>query len=104
MHKTLFGENGLHGIAACVKNAVPKKWLWIGFIFIGIPLIVTGNEVWFGQKSAILKYPTISEHSELVSRMNVADERYAHICSTLERLENVQSEIKEDLKLIFPKP
>ena len=104
MRKTLFGPDGLSGVAACVKNAVPKKWLWIGFVVIGIPLLVTGIKVWFGQESAHLRYAPLSAQSVLSARMDVADERYAHICAALQRLEKMQAEMKEELKTIFPKP
>ena len=100
LRRTLFGSDGLHGVAGYVKALVPKKWLWIGFVIVGLPLLMTGLKVWSGQEADHLRYAPLAEQSALRARMDVTDERYAYICTTLERLEKAQNEIKRELKLM----
>ena len=101
LRHTVYGKDGMHGLVACIKDKVPKKWLWTGFTVLGLPLFITGIKVWSGQESDALRYAPLGRVVELERRQDIADERYTYICDALKKIEAAQEEMRHELRGLY---
>lgn len=78
-------------IITSLTKKVPKYWLWIGFIIIGLPLLITGINVWSGQASDSLRYAPVRDVVDCRIRIGRLEEANQYTQRTL-------IEIKNDLR------
>ena len=84
-----------NSLKSCVRTKTPKKVLWAGgwavFLFIVLPLLLTGIKVWSGQESDHLRYV---DKDELVEY----GKTQIKLQTTVEHMADDIRELKEDQK------
>jgi len=90
---TLFGVEGSGGLVSLIHEKMPKKWLWIMLIAIGLPTIGTGIRVWSDTESAELKYATREESHRQERRLDRLEQKLESMFQTLEKIDSKQDAI-----------
>lgn len=78
-----------------VEKKVPKSWLWLGFVFIGLPVSVMAAGVWSGQTSDPLRYASKAQVSACELRIERLEEGGKYLRRDLDE---IKSGLKELLK------
>jgi len=82
-------------LRSCLNKKVPKSWLWLGFVFIGLPVSVMAAGVWAGQTSDPLRYAGKMEIRNVATRVERLEESSKYLRRDIDE---VKAGIKELLK------
>ena len=85
----------------CAAKKMPKSWLWIGFLVIGLPLLVTGARVWSQQESDSLRYAEKQDVVDCQKKQLKLDEAVKHMNNDINEIKNSQYEAQKDIKEIL---
>jgi hypothetical protein len=83
MRRTLYGMDGKSGLVKCLDKFVKTRTVWVFFIVLGLPLIVTGLKVWSGQESDQYRYASKEAISDLDKRISLLEAGMGNISSLL---------------------
>ena len=84
-------------LAKLVEMRVPKTWLWLGFVFIGLPLIIVAGGVWNGQMSDPLRYASKAEVMANQLRITSLEETGRYLRRDIDE---IKANTNEVLKLV----
>jgi len=101
MRKTLYGETGTGGVVGCLKDKIPKKWIFYFIATFGIPLFSIGVKLWADNQSNALKYATRRSLALHETRLQILEERYSQIIKKLNKLETLSDETRKDIKRLL---
>lgn len=100
--KTMFGEDGLGGVAGAQKDTVTKKMVWCVFVVLGIPLAISLLGLWVFYKSADLRFASVKEVNAQTVRISLQEERTRTVLGRIEELradlEKAVTEIKKEIR------
>ena len=85
----------------CLKDKVPKRWLWWILLAFGVPAAGFATSTWYSARSADLKFATIARVSEQQARISVLEARMEEMVYTLGRIERNQEELRLDVKTLL---
>ena len=85
----------------CVQKKTPKSWLWLGFIVVGLPLLVTGAKVWSETEHGDSKYVTREDMVEHAADIAVCKEAMKQTTKALDEIKAGQKENRRDVKEIL---
>lgn len=94
-------DNRYDDIMKCLQKKVSQKVVWILFVAIGLPLLVTGIRVWSQQESDHLRYAGKSElaiHEKRITRAEVIAD---NVIKDIAEIKTSQSETRKDIKEIL---
>jgi len=101
MRRTLFGRDGAGGVVGCMKEKVPKRWLWWIILAFGLPAASFAATTWYKAKSAELRFATVRVTTDHEARIRVLESRTAEISQVLKRIEDNQGEFRSDIKKLL---
>ena len=101
IRKALFGESGTSGIVGCLRDKMPKKWLWIAILVFGIPLLSVGVKLWADNASNDLKFAKVEEVKQHGSEIEVLKSKYDNVAVILQELKANQCEMRKDIKKLL---
>jgi len=99
--RTLYGENGKGGVVGCLKDKVPKKWVWA---LLAISIVPAGSftaSVYYKTRASDLMYASKPVVAELSSRIGLLEYKDQEIRSILKRIEINQREMQQDIKKLL---
>ncbi len=85
----------------CASKKTPKSWLWIGFIVIGLPLLITGARVWSETRKGDIKYITRDDMEEHIEDIVTSKEAIKHMSKSLDNIHTEQKSNTKDIKEIL---
>ena len=93
----------------CIDKKVPKKTLWLAcwgvLVVIGLPLFITGIQVWSQQESDILRYAAKSDVEQCKQDQGTTKEVLKNVVKEVEELKLLvlsgQKEFRQDNKEIM---
>jgi len=88
-------------IKLCLKDKVPKKWLWWIITAFGLPALGFGGSTWYMARSADLKFMTVRGAADQEARIMVLENKVNDICTALGRIEKNQEEFRGDIKVLL---
>ena len=88
-------------IKLCLKDKVPKKWLWWIITAFGLPAAGFATTTWYSARSADLKFTTVKQSSEQEARIRVLENRISQMGEALIRIERNQEEFRHDIKTLL---
>jgi hypothetical protein len=101
IHREVFGTENRAPLRDCVKDKVPKRWLWLTLIVLGIPLASISIGVWADQRAGDLKYAPKDATQRAISETEKAilrnQEDLKNIHRQLDRLEAEVKKLHSDL-------
>ena len=101
VRRAIYGEDGKGGILACLKDKVPKKWIW-GILAIAIvPATSFTASVYYKTQASDLMYAAKPVVADLTSRVSLLEYKDQEIRAILQRIEQNQLEMQKDIKKLL---
>ena len=88
-------------IKLCVKEKVPKSWIWKGLTAFLIPALAFSGVIWAKLESNDVKFAEKAVVAKNRTDINVAKSQINSINDQLKRLESGQLEIRKDIKILL---
>lgn len=85
----------------CLKDKVPKKWLWTALGISLIPSISFTASVWYKTQASALLYAPKAAVADLTNKINLLEYKDQELRATLHRIEKNQLEIQKDIKKLL---
>ena len=86
----------------CVSKKTPKSWLWIGFVVIGLPLLITGAKVWSETERSADKYmprDEMQKHiTDHITDIVTCKEAAKHMGRIVDEIKSGQREMRDEIK------
>ena len=101
VRRAIYGEDGKGGILTCLKDKVPKKWLWTALGISLIPSISFTASVWYKTQASDLMYAPKTAVTELASKVNLLEYKDQELRAILQRIEENQIEMQKDIKKLL---
>ena len=101
LKKAIYGEDGKSGIVGCLKDKVPKKWLWTALGISLIPSISFTASVYYKTRASDLMYAAKPVVAELTNRINLLEYKDQELRAILHRIEESQLEMQKDIKKLL---
>lgn len=84
-------------LAKATDAKVPKSWVWLGFVVIGLPFIVMAAGVWSGQTSDPLRYADKTELIDCRMRIDRLEESSRYFRRDLDE---IKLNVNEVLRIV----
>ena len=101
MASTLYGSDGTGGVVGCLKEKVPKKWIWIIVLAFGLPALAFGANLWHKSNSRELEFAQKEVVNDHEVRLRVQENRYEEIIETMKQLKRNQEEMRKDIRKLL---
>lgn len=85
----------------CSVKHVHKKHLWIALVILGLPLLITGVEVWSQQGSDHLRYVNKDDMAAHEKKQARLEEKVSHMAGDIRDIRIGQVEVQKDVKEIL---
>jgi len=101
LKRAIYGEDGKSGILGCLKDKVPKKWIWAILGVSLIPSISFTASIWYKTQASDLLYAPKTAVAELTNRVSLLEYKDQELRAILQRIEENQIEMQKDIKKLL---
>jgi len=101
VRRAIYGEDGKGGILTCLKDKVPKKWIWGILAVAVVPATSFTASIYYKTRASDLMYAAKPVVADLTNRVSLLEYKDQEIRAILQRIEQNQLEMQKDIKKLL---